>query len=235
MWKFEARLIQEREKSGFSVEAFGAIAGVKKTTQYNYEKGERKPDIEYLYNISKIGCDIKYIVTGEPSLQELTADEIKLLESFRCADLQLKAAAMAVLESGQSSSEMIHNSGGTISFGADTTIGNSMTGGTVQKIDMRKNSDPDKDWKNDNKFDVDNSICIGVASTENVETIVVQVDGFKSCDTKYCDGIVAKDMKHCAKCIRIKYGTYVNIVGFFMLIAVFLCFLYVSGVQINVP
>ncbi|MBS7829176.1 helix-turn-helix transcriptional regulator [Wohlfahrtiimonas chitiniclastica] len=145
MWKFEARLIQEREKSGFSVEAFGAIAGVKKTTQYNYEKGERKPDIEYLYNISKIGCDIKYIVTGEPSLQELTADEIKLLESFRSADLQLKAAAMAVLESGQCSSEMTQSSGGTISFGDNATIGNSMTGGTVQKIDMRKNSDPDKD------------------------------------------------------------------------------------------
>ena len=46
---------------------FSAVAGVSDAAQVNYEKGERKPDTQYLSNIAKLGCDIQYIVTGVKS------------------------------------------------------------------------------------------------------------------------------------------------------------------------
>lgn len=93
------RLKNERERIGLSQVAFAAVGGVGRTAQVNYEKGERFPDLAYLEAIAKIGCDIQYIVLGEPSSAKINKDEIKLLEKFRSADLQLKAAAMAVLDS----------------------------------------------------------------------------------------------------------------------------------------
>ena len=38
------RLKEERERMGLSQEKFGAIGGVKKLAQINYEKGERNAD-----------------------------------------------------------------------------------------------------------------------------------------------------------------------------------------------
>lgn len=116
------RLKEEREKKNLSAEAFGAVGGVRKTAQYAYEKGERKPDGEYFANIAKIGCDVQYIITGEPSSAKLTNDEIFLLELFRQANLQLKAAAVRVL-------------GGNVEFeksnmGDNNAVGNNnITGG----------------------------------------------------------------------------------------------------------
>lgn len=99
MSTYDERLKGERERVGLSQAAFAAVGGVGRTAQVNYEKGERYPDLAYLESISKIGCDIQYIVLGEPSVAALTDDEMVLLEKFRNADLQLKAAAMAVLDS----------------------------------------------------------------------------------------------------------------------------------------
>lgn len=112
------RLKEEREKKNLSAEAFGAVGGVRKTAQYAYEKGERKPDGEYFANIAKIGCDVQYIITGEPSISKMTNDEARLLELFRGADLSIKAAAMAVLESGKvQESKTVNQHGGQYSEG----------------------------------------------------------------------------------------------------------------------
>lgn len=112
MKSYSERLKTIREEREMNQTAFAAIGGVGKSAQINYEKGERKPDIEYLANIAKIGCDVQYIITGEPSTEKLTQDETKLLELFRNADLAIKAAAMAVLESGEAtSSRVIKNEG----------------------------------------------------------------------------------------------------------------------------
>lgn len=98
MMNFSERLKSEREKTGYSAEEFGVLGGVGKASQYNYEKGFRKPDIEYLANIARIGCDIQYIVTGVPSEKNINAQETQLLTLFRKADQPLKLAAIQVLK-----------------------------------------------------------------------------------------------------------------------------------------
>lgn len=99
MTTLSERLREEREKKGLNQAAFAAVGGVGRSAQINYEKGERYPDAQYLEAIAKIGCDIQFIITGEPAVAKLTSDEIKLLDSFRNSDLKIKAAAMAVLDS----------------------------------------------------------------------------------------------------------------------------------------
>ncbi|WP_418648871.1 helix-turn-helix domain-containing protein [Thauera butanivorans] len=61
------RLREERERMGLSQEAMGAIGGVKKLAQFNYEKGERAPDSTYLAAIAAAGADVLYVLTGQRS------------------------------------------------------------------------------------------------------------------------------------------------------------------------
>lgn len=98
MVSFGERIKRERERKELSVEEFGVIAGVSITAQYNYEKGKRKPDIDYLYNISTIGCDIQYIVTGVPNMKNITEEEAEFIDLFRTADKHYKLASIQVLK-----------------------------------------------------------------------------------------------------------------------------------------
>lgn len=98
MLDFSERLKLEREKTGYSAEEFGILGGVGKASQYNYEKGSRKPDIEYLANIAKVGCDIQYIVTGIVSDKHLEREEIELLTLFRSANKSLKLITIQLLK-----------------------------------------------------------------------------------------------------------------------------------------
>ena len=95
---FFERLREERERLGFSQTAFGEIGGVKKLAQMNYEKGERKPDMEYLAAIANAGADVQYIITGVRSEMALTPDERQLLTLFRAASLTGKMAAVGALQ-----------------------------------------------------------------------------------------------------------------------------------------
>jgi transcriptional regulator with XRE-family HTH domain len=61
---FGARLREERDRKGLSQAEFGAIGGVGKLAQLNYEKGERLPSAEYLHLIGKDGVDIDYLLFG---------------------------------------------------------------------------------------------------------------------------------------------------------------------------
>lgn len=58
------RLKEERLRFGLSQSEFGAIAGVQKQAQLNYENGKRSPDAMYLASIAQAGADILYILTG---------------------------------------------------------------------------------------------------------------------------------------------------------------------------
>lgn len=62
---FFDRLREERERLGLSQADFGAIGGVKKLAQINYEKGDRHPDSAYLSAIAAAGSDVLYILTGQ--------------------------------------------------------------------------------------------------------------------------------------------------------------------------
>lgn len=63
------RLKEERERLGFSQTEFAAVAGASKNSQYNYEKGDRSPDADYLAAVAERGVDILYVVTGERKRQ----------------------------------------------------------------------------------------------------------------------------------------------------------------------
>lgn len=61
------RLKLERQRLALGQAEFGAKAGVSKTSQFNYESGERSPDAAYLNAADSIGVDVLYVVTGQRS------------------------------------------------------------------------------------------------------------------------------------------------------------------------
>lgn len=80
------RLREERVRLGFNQADFAAIAGVAKTSQFNYEKGDRSPDAEYLAAVAQRGVDILYVVTGvlTPQVVEgFTVVEDQLVNRYR--------------------------------------------------------------------------------------------------------------------------------------------------------
>ncbi|MNJ51797.1 transcriptional repressor DicA [compost metagenome] len=72
MLKIGERLREERVRLGYNQADFAGFAGVAKTSQFNYEKGERSPDALYLAAIAEKGVDVLYIVTGERRPQAAT-------------------------------------------------------------------------------------------------------------------------------------------------------------------
>ena len=69
------RLKEERERLGFSQTEFAAVAGASKNSQYNYEKGDRSPDADYLAAVAERGVDILYVVTGDGASEFLQVYE----------------------------------------------------------------------------------------------------------------------------------------------------------------
>lgn len=67
MLNFSERLKEERKRLGHNQASFGDAAGVSKTTQFNYEKGDRQPDAAYFSAVAEIGVDIQYLITGKRS------------------------------------------------------------------------------------------------------------------------------------------------------------------------
>lgn len=73
------RLKEERERIGYSQEKLGAIGGVQKRAQINYETGERQPDAAYLRGVAQIGVDVQYVLVGVRSANLM---EIFLSDDF---------------------------------------------------------------------------------------------------------------------------------------------------------
>lgn len=100
---FGERLKEERVRLGCSQEAMGAIGGVRKLAQHNYEKGERAPDSTYLAAIAAAGADVLYILTGERTAnaaQGLRADEQLLLEVYDALSIDERKSLLAGLLTG---------------------------------------------------------------------------------------------------------------------------------------
>lgn len=68
------RLRSERLRVGLLQRDLAVATGVSKTTQFNYETGERAPDAVYLARASEAGLDALYIVTGQRSSSTPPAD-----------------------------------------------------------------------------------------------------------------------------------------------------------------
>lgn len=104
------RLREERVRLGYNQADFAAIAGVAKTSQFNYEKGERSPDAAYLAAVAEKGVDVLYVVTGirQPaSADELSpegAELLHLVQKINGSDLAIlvRMAAAFAVANGQS-------------------------------------------------------------------------------------------------------------------------------------
>ncbi|MFP7634508.1 helix-turn-helix domain-containing protein [Pseudomonas veronii] len=79
------RLKEERSRLKLSQTDLGAVGGVGKTTQINYEKGVGSPDATYLAAVALQGVDILYVVTGERKpvpIDSISADAAELLTVY---------------------------------------------------------------------------------------------------------------------------------------------------------
>lgn len=89
------RLREERKRLGLNQDEFGVIAGVSKTAQFNYEKGDRSPDAAYLAAIAAAGVDVMYIITGArsvPAAESLSPRAAALLDNYEHAAEEDKKA-----------------------------------------------------------------------------------------------------------------------------------------------
>lgn len=74
------RIRAERERVGLSQTELGALGGVQKNAQHNYESGKRTPDALYLACIARAGIDVAFIVTGERSAASLPSSMILAMQ-----------------------------------------------------------------------------------------------------------------------------------------------------------
>lgn len=116
------RLREERKRLGLNQVELGAVGGVKKLAQINYESGERQPDAGYLAAIAAAGADVRYILTGErvgPPPVVLTGEEQLLLNYYRDAPAAMRKAAMAVLLSaGNAPAGQLYQGDGGVQIGS---------------------------------------------------------------------------------------------------------------------
>lgn len=106
MNSFADRLKNERNRLNLSQEEFGLLCGVKKLAQFNYEKGERKPDSDYFEKAIKIGVDINYLFTGVYSAISLSAEEQMFLDKLRLSDDVSKYKALLLLSGVQNQNNL---------------------------------------------------------------------------------------------------------------------------------
>lgn len=86
---------------GLNQADLAAIGGVAKTSQFNYEKGERWPDAAYLAAVAEKGVDVLYVVTGRREAvpaDAFTAEEVLLVTRFRQMADEGKATLTSVSE-----------------------------------------------------------------------------------------------------------------------------------------
>lgn len=91
------RLRKERERLGLNQPTLADIAKTTKKTQIEYEKNITSPKALYLAEVAKLGIDIQYIITGIPSVNAMSSQEMTLLEQFRSLDEKGKGAVLGAM------------------------------------------------------------------------------------------------------------------------------------------
>ena len=109
-------LEKERKRLRKTQDEMAELGGIKLRTYANYAAGGRVPDADFLVAIAAAGADVQYILTGQPSAQALSRDEVELLGHWRAAPLAVKAAAIGALQGGSASpgkiKQVVHGSVG---------------------------------------------------------------------------------------------------------------------------
>ena len=95
---FESRLKRERMRLGLNQAEFAGIGGVQKHAQFQYEKGMRKPNSDYLGAIAAAGVDICYLLTGEKGVRLENGDEQRVVAGFRALDARKREAFLTLIE-----------------------------------------------------------------------------------------------------------------------------------------
>lgn len=72
------RLRTERRRLGMSQEAFAKAGGLRRTTLYQYEHGDRRPSLDYLLNWARVGLDLHFVMTGKRMIRPVS--DIRLSE-----------------------------------------------------------------------------------------------------------------------------------------------------------
>lgn len=97
---FAKRLRAARKRLALDQEGFGAVGGVSRGAQSNYEKGERSPDVDYLLRIGEAGVDICELLTGIPTeTPAFDASEIEIVALLRSSSPDVRAAIATILRS----------------------------------------------------------------------------------------------------------------------------------------
>lgn len=109
-----ARLREERERLGLSQAALGELGGVRKLTQLKYEQDESSPGWDYFETAARLGLDVLYVINGTRSTGTLSSHEQALLGLYQAAPLAVRAAAIAALASGSTSTHGEKYRGATI-------------------------------------------------------------------------------------------------------------------------
>lgn len=103
------RLKEERTRLGLSQTALGAVAGVGKATQINYEKDSGSPTANYLIAVATVGVDMMYVLSGVRTprpVEGLSVTEEKVLDNYRSLPESDKASVRRLTDAlAQSSDE----------------------------------------------------------------------------------------------------------------------------------
>ena len=91
------RLRAERERLGLTQPAFAEVAGAKKRTLIDWEKGVSSPTAAQLAALSLVGVDVQFVVTGALAAKALSPEEATLVGYFRDASPEVRRAAMGAL------------------------------------------------------------------------------------------------------------------------------------------
>lgn len=94
---FGERLRSERIKLMKTQSEFSALAATSSQTQMRYETGQSFPKLEYLFELSKHGVDIGYIVTGRRNDGSMGSLDQSLLDQFNALKDDQKAALMHLI------------------------------------------------------------------------------------------------------------------------------------------
>lgn len=99
-----ARFKEERERLGMTQPEMGELAGAKKRTVIDWEKGVSSPTAVQLEAFARAGVDVTYVITGvssQPALPpELAADEQMLVDAYRSLPMAQRKAMLAALLMG---------------------------------------------------------------------------------------------------------------------------------------
>ncbi|CDH30734.1 helix-turn-helix domain-containing protein [Xenorhabdus bovienii] len=79
-----SRITEERERLGLSQAEFASLMGYPCHIQASHERDEIMPEGSYLQEITKHGCDILYVITGNKEQPiNLSIDEQVLVDNYR--------------------------------------------------------------------------------------------------------------------------------------------------------